>query len=506
MIVIRLNQPQFEYDILSLVKAFYKKSEVKIMQADACILFLQEHMVSVQEEEDIAMEIHYGTDEIAVRLFDHCLVLKQEKVPVHTCKRECTFPITGEEQRIEIKNQLKKAIYQLLGQETGRQLPWGTLTGIRPTKIPMAMVETGKSDQEIVAHMEDTYYMSREKAELCIEIARLESRILSHIHHKEGYSLYIGIPFCPTTCLYCSFTSYPRTRYEQQIQDYIEALIKELTYVQELCKDKILDTIYIGGGTPTTLTAEELEQLLHCITSLFSMDTVQEFTVEAGRADTITREKLEVLKKYGVGRISINPQTMKEETLSIIGRNHTIQQVKDAFSLGREVGFSNINMDMILGLPEETMEDVVHTMEAIKELDPDSITVHSLAIKRASGLSQWMEDHGVKELQNPKECMEVTHEVAKSMGMKPYYLYRQKNMAGNMENVGYARDGKYGIYNIIIMEEKQNIVAVGAGSISKVITKDGTMKRCDCVKDVQMYIDEIEAMIQRKRQLFELVK
>ena len=225
--------------------------------------------------------------------------------------------------------------------------------------------------------------------------------------------------------------------------------------------------------------------------------------MEAGRADSITKEKLEVLKKHGVGRISVNPQTMKEETLRMIGRRHTVDQVKEAFALAKEVGFENINMDLILGLPDESKEDVEMTMREVEKLSPDSITVHSLAIKRASKLSQWIEENGISCMKNTEETVEIAAESAKNMGMEPYYLYRQKNMSGNFENVGYAREGKFGIYNILIMEELQTIVALGAGSITKRVCGDGRIERCDNVKDVELYITQIDEMIDRKRKLLE---
>ena len=258
-----------------------------------------------------------------------------------------------------------------------------------------------------------------------------------------------------------------------------------------------MDSVYIGGGTPTTLEAEQLDRLITALKEKFDFSTVKEFTVEAGRADSITREKLEVLKKHQVDRISINPQTMKQETLQIIGRRHTVEQVVEAYKLAREIGFENINMDLILGLPGELEEDVQNTIDRVVELAPDSLTVHSLAIKRASKLSQWILEHGVKTLRNTDETMKIAAAGAKKLGMDPYYLYRQKNMSGNFENVGYAKPGKYGLYNILIMEEKQTIVALGAGSISKVVLPDGRIERCDNVKDVALYIEKIDEMLDR---------
>ena len=284
--------------------------------------------------------------------------------------------------------------------------------------------------------------------------------------------------------------------------EYLDALEKEIDFVAERYKDRVLDTIYIGGGTPTTLEAEELTRILNKLRKSFDLSHLKELTVESGRADSITYEKLLAMKEGGVTRISVNPQTMKQETLDLIGRKPTVEQVKEAFALAREAGFSNINMDLILGLPGETAEDVRNTMAEIKKLAPDSLTVHSLAIKRASRLNQWIEENGISLLNNTEETMGITMEGAREMGLLPYYLYRQKNMSGNFENVGYAKEGKFGIYNILIMEEKQTIAALGAGSISKIVYTDGRIERCDNVKDVGLYIEKIDEMIERKRRLF----
>jgi oxygen-independent coproporphyrinogen-3 oxidase len=343
--------------------------------------------------------------------------------------------------------------------------------------------------------------VSDEKARLSLDIAKREKKILENVHRDNGYSIYIGIPFCPTTCLYCSFTSYPIAIWKKRIKEYLGALFKEIDFISDFYQDKILDTVYIGGGTPTTLEPEELESLLGYVREKLDFSQVKEFTVEAGRADSITKEKLEVLKKYGVSRISVNPQTMKDDTLKLIGRQHTVEQVISAFNLAREVGFDNINMDIILGLPSETEIDVQHTIDEIIKLNPDSLTVHSLAIKRASRLNQWVEENGVSTLKNTDTTMKIAGEGAQKLDMKPYYLYRQKNMSGNFENVGYAREGKYGIYNMAIMEEVQTIVALGAGSITKRVYPDGRIERCDNVKDVALYIEKIDEMIDKKRTL-----
>ena len=416
------------------------------------------------------------------------------------------FDIDGDIVRCVLDNkdrdELKRRIYDVLSEKTGKKLPWGILTGIRPTKMAMQHMNSGMSEAETLELMKRSYYISDEKGRLSIDIADREKEILSHISYTDGYSMYIDIPFCPTTCLYCSFTSNPIGRYASAVPDYLDALEKEIRFTADLMRSKTLDTVYIGGGTPTTLEAYQLERLLGVISDITDTDSLKEFTVEAGRADSISADKLDVMKKHGVSRISVNPQTMKEETLRLIGRRHTVQQVKDAFMLARDHGFDNINMDIILGLPEETDSDVRNTIEEISRLSPDSLTVHSLAVKRASKLSEWIFENGISALNNTEETMRIAADGAAAMGMLPYYLYRQKNMSGNFENTGYAKPGKYGIYNILIMEEVQSVTALGAGGISKAVDRDGNTSRDDNPKDLKLYMKNIDEMLERKRRLF----
>lgn len=405
------------------------------------------------------------------------------------------------DERTGTKNKIKQRLYALLVERTGRMLPWGSLTGIRPTKIALTRLDEGMAGDQIARYMKETYFASDEKIDLSIDIAKREKALLSGMDYQKGYSLYIGIPFCPTTCLYCSFTSYPIDWWKDRTGLYLDTLFRELDYVAQEKRGCPVETVYIGGGTPTSLSPKELDRLLLKVKRTFDFSTVSEFTVEAGRPDSITREKLRVLKNHGVTRISINPQTMKQETLDLIGRRHTVEDVREKFIMAREEGFDNINMDLIIGLPQEELEDVRLTMEAVKALGPDSLTVHSLAIKRAARLNTMKEVYKDLKITNTQEMVDLTAAYARDMGMNPYYLYRQKNMAGNFENVGYASPGKACIYNILIMEEQQTIVACGAGSASKRVYPDGRIERCENVKDVALYIEKIDEMIERKRKL-----
>ena len=319
MIVVLVSAPKFEYDIHSLVKAFYPKEDVKVIADQESV-------------SDVSYTFKVSFDEQKISFFD-------EKGNLLS-----TVENPANSERVKEKNNVKKLIYDALSKKEGRTLVWGDLTGIRPTKIPRKLLEEGKSDSEILKYMQDTYFVSDEKANLSIDIAKREIEILRPLREK-GYSIYIGIPFCPTTCLYCSFTSNPIAMWRDRVSDYLSALEKEIKFVSEKRKGKTIDTIYIGGGTPTTLNASELDRLLTMIDDNLDVSKLLEYTVEAGRADSITLDKLKVLKAHNVTRISVNPQTMNQKTLDIIGRRHTVEDVIRAFYDARSEGFSNINMD-----------------------------------------------------------------------------------------------------------------------------------------------------------------
>lgn len=514
MIEIRLNDMSYEQDIRELLMAFYPgetfayrepekeaaasggtdAEEAQIVTKEAPFMAV-EGLLS-EDRKKFSLQLVYSGSSAFYAFRGLPPELEEEL-------RHAEEPILVDyDDRFETKNKIKRRLYVSLMSATGKLLPWGTLTGIRPTKIAMTKLGEGWSGEEIARYMKETYYTSDEKIGLSIEIAKRERELLSAIDYQNGYSLYVGIPFCPTTCLYCSFTSYPIGKWEGRTGGYLNALFRELEYVAEKKKGCPLDTVYFGGGTPTSLSAEDLDLLLTKVKSTFDFSGVQEFTVEAGRPDSITREKLRVLKKHGVTRISINPQTMKQETLDLIGRRHTVEDVKEKFLMAREEGFDNINMDLIIGLPEEDMEDVRATMEAVKALSPDSLTVHSLAIKRAARLNTMKEVYKDLKITNTQEMIDLTAAYAREMGLEPYYLYRQKNMAGNFENVGYAAPGKACIYNILIMEEKQTIIGCGAGTTTKrVFPEENRLERAENVKNVEQYVERIDEMIERKRKL-----
>ncbi len=418
------------------------------------------------------------------------------------------------------RNKLKLASYRILSEYTGLILPWGSLTGVRPTKIAMEEVKKGHDKNKTIEYYDKTYMASHEKAAISYDIAVTEKRIIDSISPTEDYCLYVGIPFCPSRCLYCSFTSYPIHRYKGLVGAYLKAVEQELQFTAFAYRHKRLVSIYIGGGTPSSIEAEDIDRLCTMIEENFDMSNVREFTIEAGRPDSITEEKLRAMKKHKVTRISINPQTMNQKTLQLIGRAHTPEQAEYAFKMARAEGFDNINMDLIVGLPGENLDMVKKTLEKVKELSPESLTVHSLAIKRAANLNIEMEKYRDSLNRDARELnsqISLTGVAAKNMGLHPYYLYRQKNIAGNLENTGYSKPGLECLYNILIMEEITDIVGIGAGSSSKIVMQDGTVdpikgdvvsgtriERCENCKSVEDYIERIDEMIERKHKAWAL--
>ncbi len=406
----------------------------------------------------------------------------------------------------EKKRQITKQLYLALSKKTGKKLAWGMLTGVRPTKLVMQKLEQGMHAEQITDFLQEEYCVSEKKADLAVQIAKRERELLEQLR-PEGFSLYVGVPFCPSICSYCSFSSSPVSLWKDRMNEYLDALCKEIRALGEMKQRECPDTVYVGGGTPTSFSAEQLECLLTTIEDSFSLERVLEYTVEAGRPDSITREKLEVIRKHPVTRISVNPQTMQQKTLDLVGRKHTASDVQRIFKMARELGFDNINMDLIAGLPEETAADMRDTLEQIEALRPDSLTVHALAIKRAARLGQESFRTLHEEI---GQMVEDSAKFAQKMQLIPYYLYRQKNIAGNFENVGYAKVDKAGIYNILIMEEKQTILAAGAGAGTKLVLpekrrlqngKETNLIRVENVKNIEEYMNRIDEMIEKKRRL-----
>lgn len=492
MFEIRMIGEDYEQDIRPLVKAFFPEEELVI--------------VTSSEEEnkttDYRLELRLSSEWFFLKLLANGKeYIAQEDFSI---REDENYQVVGTPDRRMYRNYLHRELYHMLAKVTGKELPWGTLTGVRPTKQVLDRLQQNESKESIANYFKKEYLCSEEKTNLCIQVAKKEQSLLQGIDDSDSYSVYIGIPFCPSICLYCSFSSYSLKQYEAYVEPYLEALFKEIEYAGTCFPKKKLVSIYIGGGTPTTLNAEQLQRLLRKVKETFDFSHIREWTVEAGRPDSITKEKLVVLKEEGVTRISINPQSMQQKTLDLIGRKHTVEQIKQAFWLARECGHDNINMDLIIGLTGEKAEDVYGTLEQLKELNPDSITVHTLAIKRAARLNAEMDRYKDLRSKEAVEMMTLCQQFMKENGYEPYYLYRQKNMAENLENIGYARIGKEGLYNVLIMEEHHTILALGSGGSTKFnFVGTNRLERVENVKSVKDYIERIDEMIERKQTFLE---
>ena len=392
----------------------------------------------------------------------------------------------------------KQALYDLCRELTGIRPPWGSMTGVRPTHLMLEALGEGLDPEAATARLVKEFDVSPSRAVLLAEIAAEQKTLPAP--GDEWMDVYIGIPFCTTRCAYCSFSS-GEIGDGSLVGPYMDALAGEMRACAEILRasGRKLRALYIGGGTPTALPRDAFERLMEETARLFP--GAAEFTVEAGRPDTLTREKLRAIKNAGAGRISINPQTMNDRTLEVIGRAHTARQVREAYALAREEGIPHINMDVIAGLPGEDRTDFAVTMEEARKLSPESLTVHTLAIKRSSRMS--LEKHPLPDGGEALAMVEMGRTTAREMGMRPYYLYRQKYMAGNLENTGYALPGHACLYNVDIMEETSHILAMGAGGISKRIwPEEGHITRAPNVSNLHDYLTRTDEMIRRKQELF----
>lgn len=381
---------------------------------------------------------------------------------------------------------------------------WGVMCGIRPAKNVRELKEEGFNDIEIRDIFKNVYEVSEEKTELSMTVAKNEEILLKRIG-KNSVSIYIGIPFCPTRCVYCSFVSTDIRVSGRYMEEFVEKLLLEIDKTAEIINDTgvYVENIYIGGGTPTTLSADYFKLIFERMNSKMDLSKVIEFTVEAGRPDTIDKEKLQVLKNYGVNRISINPQSMNDITLGKIGRSHNVDMIYKSYNLAKEIGFDVINMDLIAGLPDETPQMFKDSLNKVIELKPENITVHSLCIKSAAQFR-----HTKKELAKSEDMNEMLSYTQKRMGEEgyiPYYMYRQKNSSGNLENVGYAKPDTMSTYNVNIMEEKQTIIALGGGGSSKIISGD-RIERVFNFKDPLEYIRRFDEILIKKDEIAKLIK
>ncbi len=396
------------------------------------------------------------------------------------------------------RDEVKREIFRKLSALTGKRPDWGILTGVRPVKLAGELLHEYKDPQQVRSIFLKDYFLTEEKADLITNMYAYQQESMGE-PDPDSIGIYIGIPFCPTRCLYCSFASNQVP--DGEIARYLPTLLKEIRFVGEKMKEQGIhpESVYVGGGTPTTLSAEQMDQMLTTVEECWDLSKLKEFSVEAGRPDTITMDKLKVLKKHNVGRISINPQSMKQETLDIIGRSHTPDEIREAFKMASSVGFPVVNADLIAGLPEEQPEDFARTLSEVLKLGANNITVHTLAVKRASRLKGIDQDYHYKVADIVRRMLDHSKEVLEAEGFRPYYLYRQKHMAGYFENTGWSMPGTEGLYNTRIMDEHQSILALGAGGISKrYYPAMDKLVRVANVTNYQQYIDRIEEMCKRK--------
>lgn len=412
---------------------------------------------------------------------------------------------TEKEQSIRMKRALSHVMLDVLEQYTGMTQQWGILTGVRPTKLYHKYRKAGMSEEEIFAILKKDYRLSDAKISLMKEIVARQLEVIPDLDELgQEISIYIGVPFCPTMCAYCTFPAYAiqSNRKQGRVEKFIDGLHIELREMGKWLTENNMriTSIYWGGGTPTSIEADEMDALYQTMFAAFpNPHTIREITVEAGRPDTITPEKLEVLKKWGIDRISVNPQSYTQETLKAIGRHHTVQETIDKFWLSREHGMNNINMDLIIGLPNEGIVEFEHSLNESAKMMPESLTVHTLSFKRASEMTRNKDKYRVADRDTVSEMMQMATDWTKNNGYVPYYLYRQKNILGNLENVGYCKPGEESIYNIVIMEEVQTILGIGCGASSKFVHPEtGKITQFHNPKDPAAYIATFEEAIKKK--------
>ncbi|GAA0762645.1 coproporphyrinogen III oxidase [Clostridium sartagoforme] len=465
---IKLNNLKYRYDVYQMFNIYYALDEIKFEEDGNYIINIEEDKISFSFNE----------------------FYREYKVSEN------------------IKEDIKRLIFSSLKEITCDYYPWGILVGIRPSKIALKYLEEGKSEDEIIDLFAKKHLASEEKAKLCIKVAKKEQELVNK--DEKSIAIYIGMAFCPTRCFYCSFTANPIGSNKKLVNPYLEALAYEIREMKKYVNERNLkiESVYFGGGTPTAVNNEEFEDIMKEIYNAFVLDKdILEFTVECGRPDSITLEKLQIMKKYNTTRISINPQTMNDDTLKMIGRGHTSKDVIDKFNLARNLGFDDINMDMIIGLPGEGIKEAEYTANEILKLRPDSLTVHGLSLKRASILYEnFILKKGIqiKKQDELSSMYEISRKLAKSLNIEPYYMYRQKNMVGNMENLGYSKEGKECLYNIQMIEDKQTIIALGADAVSKVVfLEENRIERFGNVKDIREYTSRIKEMVEEKIKLLD---
>lgn len=469
----------------------------------------------------INYDTHYEIEQLTRMFFRNLTLIKSAELPKETETDFITIEKIGNDFTLNItfngkklsdsvtidKNGTKEEMqlcigaYNLYKSATGTSLPWGVLTGVRPVRLMRNLNKKLGSEEKAVEKFKNDYLVSEEKIKLCRDIFTLQKPVIESGNPMD-YSLYISIPFCPSRCSYCSFVSTSIKNTGHLMGAYVDNLCKEIVYTAKKADELGLNlkTIYIGGGTPTAVTAKMLEQIMVTVKNCFDLSKILEYTVEAGRPDCTDIEKLMIIKKYGANRVSINPQTFSDNVLKAIGRNHTSEDFIRCVADARKVGFDSINMDLIAGLPEDTVDGFEKSLRGCIELGAENITVHTLTMKRASNLVIKNEEHEYADV----EQMIAKNAILNDYGYKPYYMYRQKSTVKNLENVGFSQVGHESLYNIYIMEEIQTIISCGAGGVSKVVGPNGELKRVYNYKYPNEYIKDFDAILARKDEVFSI--
>ncbi len=465
------------YEIEQLSRMFFRP--LTVIKADG--------PVNLPESDYILAEYTHGNFDI--------------KLNINGCKYSSSVAITSDGTKEEM--QLCTVAYKLYEKATGISLPWGMLTGVRPVRLFRNLYKKEQNLQSVINIFKNTYFVSDEKIQLCLDVFNLQKPIIDTGNPKD-YSLYISIPFCPSRCSYCSFVSTSVKAAGHLMGGYVDNLCREIRYTAKKAEEHGLNlkTIYIGGGTPTAISARQLEQVMKTVRECFELEKVLEYTVEAGRPDCTDIEKLQIIKRYGADRVSINPQTFSDNVLKAIGRNHNHDDFLRCVKEAKEVGFDSINMDLIAGLPEDTVEGFERSLRGCIELGAENITVHTLTLKRASNLVIKNEEHLYADV----EKMIAKNSILADYGYKPYYMYRQKSTVKNLENVGFSQNGHESLYNIYIMEEIQTIISCGAGGVSKVVGPDGELKRVYNYKYPLEYIKDFDSILKRKDEVFNVCR
>ncbi len=426
-----------------------------------------------------------------------------------TCKDQTTRGIRriqSHKETVRLRRQLlQQSLYKAALPHLPTTPPWGALAGVRPTKLTTKHLMEGGNDRSARALLKNTYYVTPPRQELALSCSKSTVRAASLLQEQD-VSLYVGIPFCPTRCAYCSFVSRTVGKNTVLMEPYLQTLLKELEVTGKLLESsgKTVRTIYIGGGTPTTLTDAQLETLMEGIRNHIDLSRCIEFTVEGGRPDTLTAQKLQTIRRMGADRMSINPQTMIDSVLRASGRPHSAADVEKRYFEAVDAGFEAINMDLIAGLPTDTYEGFCASLDRVAALNPANITVHTLALKKGADLFEKREN--LPDHQEVARMVEYANSRLAALGYKPYYLYRQKYMSGSFENVGWSRDGLDCLYNIYMMEEVHTIISLGGGGMNKVNLPDGTLQRFHNPKFPEQYIEQADSVLAQKQQLFDLLK